>query len=280
LEREESGSLRVGKVDLSEARILGKTGLRVGPLGVASSFGAPAAAFEEAFERGCNYFYWGSMRKPGMREAIRNLCSQGKRDRLILALQSYSRSAALMEVFFKRGLAAAGVDHADVLLLGLHNKKPSPRVMERALELRQKGLCRFVGVSGHKRELFPRLARDNVFDLFHIRYNAAHRGAEKEIFPNLPADDRPGVVAFTATRWAQLINPKKTPPGETPPSASDCYRFVLSNPAVDVCICGPKDMSQMREALRTLDLGTLSPEEMGRMRRIGDYVHDHTSRFF
>ena len=31
--------------------ILGKTGLRVGRLGVASSYGAPASAFEEAFER-------------------------------------------------------------------------------------------------------------------------------------------------------------------------------------------------------------------------------------
>ena len=44
----------------AEKRILGRTGLRVGPLGVAASFGAPASAFEEAYERGCNYFYWGS----------------------------------------------------------------------------------------------------------------------------------------------------------------------------------------------------------------------------
>jgi hypothetical protein len=73
-------------------------------------------------------------------------------------------------------------------------------------------------------------------------------------------DSRPGVVAYTATRWAQIINPKKTPPGEVPASASDCYRFVLSNPEVDVCVCGPK--GQMREGLRTLDLGTLSPNDL------------------
>jgi hypothetical protein len=39
-----------------EPTILGGTGLRVCPLGVASSYGAPAEAFAEAFERGLNYF--------------------------------------------------------------------------------------------------------------------------------------------------------------------------------------------------------------------------------
>ncbi|MBW2358978.1 MAG: hypothetical protein JRF21_09900 [Deltaproteobacteria bacterium] len=76
------------------------------------------------------------------------------------------------------------------------------------------------------------------------------------------------------------MNAKKMPPGEAPPSASDCYRFVLSNPAVDVCMCGPKDIAQMREALRTLKLGPLNQEEIERMRKIGDYVHAHTGKFF
>jgi len=59
-------------------RILGGNGLKVGPLGLAASYGAPAEAFEEAFEKGCNYFYLGSGRhKAGMRQAIRNLCRQG-----------------------------------------------------------------------------------------------------------------------------------------------------------------------------------------------------------
>ena len=59
---------------LTKPRTLGRTGLKVGPLGVAASYGAPVEAFEEAFERGCNYFYWGSKRRSGMRKAIMNLC--------------------------------------------------------------------------------------------------------------------------------------------------------------------------------------------------------------
>jgi aryl-alcohol dehydrogenase-like predicted oxidoreductase len=263
-----------------EPTILGKTGLKVGRLGVAASYGAPTSAFEEAFERGCNYFYWGSMRKEAMAHAIRNICGRGKRDDLVIVIQSYSRSAFLMEAFVKRALNSLSIDQADVLILGWHNKRPSGQILDRALKMKDKGLYRFLGLSGHKRTLFSKLAEENIFDLFHIRYNAAHRGAEKETFPYLQGENRPGIISYTATRWGQLLNARKMPSKEAPPSASDCYRFVLSCPAVDVCMCGPKDTAQMREALRALKLGPLNPEELERMRKIGDYVHAHTTKFF
>jgi aryl-alcohol dehydrogenase-like predicted oxidoreductase len=265
---------------LSEKRTLGRTGLQVGRLGVAASYGAPAGAFEEAFERGCNYFYWGSMRKSGMAQAIGNLCGRGRRDELVIVLQSYSRSAALMEGFFERGLKTLRIDRADILLLGWHNKAPAQKILDKAIEMKDRGLFRFLGISGHNRRLFSELATLGIFDLFHVRYNAAHRGAEEEIFPHIRGESRPGVVSYTATRWGQLLNPKKMPPGEPPPPACDCYRFALTNAAVDVCVTGPKNAAQMAEALKALELGPLSQEEMTRMVRIGDYVHDHTARFF
>jgi aryl-alcohol dehydrogenase-like predicted oxidoreductase len=263
-----------------DQRILGKTGLRVGPLGVASSYGAPAPAFEEAFEKGCNYFYWGSRRTAEMGRAIKNICSCGKRDALVLVIQSYSRSAMLLEVSLKKALRSLALDCADILLLGWHNQLPAERFVEKALELKERGLCRFLALSSHNRSLFPQLARRGQFDLFHIRYNAAHRGAEEEVFPHLKNAPRPGTVVYTATRWGSLLQSKNMPPGEEALSACDCYRFALSNPAVDICLCGPKDVSQMREALRTLDLGALSEEQLGRMNRIGDYVREHGRKFF
>jgi len=47
----------------------------------------------------------------------------------------------------------------------------------------------------------------------------------------------------------------------------------LSNPAVDVCMMGARNLEMMRENLETLDLGPLTPEEMERIRRIGDHVY-------
>ena len=261
-------------------RTLGATGLEVGPLGLAASYGAPAEAFEEAFKKGCNYFYLGSGRhRSGMRLAIRNLCRQGQRDRLVIAIQSYARFGFIMEWYLKRNLRSMGLEQADIFILGWHNRPPSPGLIARAQKIKSKGLCRFLAMSGHQRRLFPQMAADGAFDLFHVRYNPAHRGAENEIFPHLEGDDRPGIVSYTATRWGQLLNPKKMPPGDPVPAASDCYRFVLSNPAVDVCMCGPRNREQMRAALSALELGPLEEEDMERMRRIGDYVHDHTRMF-
>src|SRR5512139_3571508 len=111
-------------MDFKKQRILGRTGLRVGRLGVACSYGAPTEAYEEAFERGVNYFYWGSMRKASMVQAIRNIIRKGKRDQLVIVIQSYSRSASLLEYSLRRGLKILGIDTADVFLLGWFNKPP------------------------------------------------------------------------------------------------------------------------------------------------------------
>ena len=122
-------------MDSFQTAILGQTGLRVGRLGVAAGYGAPTEAFEEAFEKGCNYFYWGSMRKSGMRQAIANICRKGKRDELVVLVQSYSRSPYLMEVFLKKALKSLNIDFADILLLGWHNRRPSKRILDRCLRM-------------------------------------------------------------------------------------------------------------------------------------------------
>ena len=65
---------------------LGGTGLEVGRIGMAGSYGVPAAAVEQAFERGVNYLYHGSIRRSAFAQALRNLAS--RRDRYVLVLQS------------------------------------------------------------------------------------------------------------------------------------------------------------------------------------------------
>jgi len=264
-----------------KTRTLGRTGLEVGRLGLAASYGAPAGAFEEAFEKGCTYFYYGSgRRRAGMRQALRNLCDRGARDKLVVAVQTYARFGLLTEYTVAKTLRSLGIDYADILILGWHNRRPSLGLVDQTMKLREKGLVRFIGLSGHNRKLFPELSKNGVFDLFHIRYNAAHRGAETESFPFLTGDNRPGLVTYTATRWGQLLKPKMMPAGEGPLTAADCYRFVLSNPDVDVCMCGPRDIGEMQMALSALDLGPFDDDKMNRVRRIGDHIHSHSKGFF
>jgi len=257
-----------------ETRTLGPTRLQVGRLGMAAGYGVPTAAVERAFERGVNYLYWGSVRRGPFGQALRNLKPQ--RDRMVLVLQSYSRLAALMAPSVERALGKLNFEHADVLLLGLWNHQPPIRILDAAAKLRERGLVRHIAISTHHRPLVADLDADPGFGIVHVRYNAVHKGAEGEVFqPLQAAGNRPGIVAFTATSWRQLLNAKKIPPGEKVPTATDCYRFVLSNPAVDVCMTGPSNAAQADDALRAIELGPMSAEELSWMRRVGDFIHGH-----
>jgi aryl-alcohol dehydrogenase-like predicted oxidoreductase len=266
-------------MDFTQPTTLGRTGLTVGRLGIASGYWAPADAIELAFERGCNYLTWGTFirgRSPHLREAVRRIVANGQRDRLVLSMFSYAHSASITERLFVGGLRALGIERADVLVLGYFSKTPSRGVIDGALRMKEKGLVRFIGLSGHNRKLFGELRREGVIDLFHIRYSAVHSGAEQDAFPHLGGPDRPGVVAFTAGAWGKLADPRKMPPGETPPPPADAYRFALSHSAVDVCMVGARTLAQMREDLAALERGPLAPGEMARMRRIGDHIYGRT----
>ncbi len=260
----------------NERIALGRTGLKVGRLGIASGYGAPAEAIEEAFERGCNYWTWGTVvkgRSKHMLKAIRSVAAKGQRDKLVLAMFTYAHSAYFTEKLFHKGLRVAGLDHTDLLILGYFSKIPPRRVLEGALKLKEKELVRFIGLSSHNRKLVAKLAAEGVIDAFHFRYNAAHRGAETEIFPNLPAAGGPGMVAFVGTANGRLLKAKNMPAGEEPPSAAGCYRFVLSHSSVHVCMTGTKTIEQMRENLTVLEKGPLTEDELARLRRIGDFIH-------
>jgi aryl-alcohol dehydrogenase-like predicted oxidoreductase len=262
-------------VNFRDQSTLGRTGLKVGRLGIGASYGVGSASVERAFhEYGVNYFYWGSARLGGMRAAIRNLAPSA-RDRIVVALQSYDRTGPLMRLFVERGLRRLDVDYADVLILGWHNAPPPPRIADAALRLKGEGKVRYLAVSGHHRPMFGALTREpeQPYDVFMFRYNAAHRGAERDIFPFLGLEERPGTTCYTATRWGQLLDRRRMPAGEAPLTAAECYRFVLSNPLADLCMTGPKNDEQMTEALKALDDGPLTDDEMARARRIGDHVH-------
>jgi aryl-alcohol dehydrogenase-like predicted oxidoreductase len=251
--------------------VLGATGLRVGRLGAAASYGVPAASVEAAFEQGVNYLYWGTFRRSGFGQAIRNLSSQ--RDRMVVVIQSYSRVAGLMAWSLERALGALHLDHADVLLLGLWNRPVPERILDAARKLKERGLVQYLAASSHDRPLIRRWVTAREFDVVHFRYNAIHTGAESDIFPYLPTENRPGTVAYTATSWKQLLDPKKVPKNEKVPRASDCYRFILARSEVDVCMTGPSNAEQMNEALEALRRGPMAEDELAWIRRVGAAIY-------
>ena len=255
-----------------ERMTLGRTGLSVTRLGVAASYGTDEAMVEEAVERGVNYLWWGALRTKKMAAGIRAVARKGRED-LVVVVHATSRKPAAISKRVDDALRRLGLDYLDVLLLAGHGRAPDPRLMERVMGLKEQGKLRFLALSTHRRPLIPELERNPQIDIYHLRYNAAHRGAEAEVFDHLPGEGGPGIVTFTSNRWGSLIDPARMPPGEPPPSAADCYRFVLTHPRVHVACCGPARTAELRQNLACLEQGPMSDEELERMRRIGRHVY-------
>jgi aryl-alcohol dehydrogenase-like predicted oxidoreductase len=257
-------------------RTLGRTGLTVSPLGLAPGRGTlPAREVERAFERGFRYFYWGTLRAKPFGEGLREVARQ-HRDEIAIAVQTYTRAASLMRMSVERALRKLSVDHAELLVLSWWNEPPPARILEAAVGLRDRGLIRHLLISCHNRRTFARYADNPDYDALMVRYNAAHPGAETEVFADLPTP-RPGIVSYTATRWGHLLDPAALPADEPPPRPSDCYRFVLTQPAVDIAMCAPRDADDLDEALATIERGPMSAEELAWMKRVGAQVKKSAS---
>ncbi|MBI5341826.1 MAG: aldo/keto reductase [Deltaproteobacteria bacterium] len=248
-----------------------KLGRRLFRLGLSGTFGLDEVGCREALER-IQYVFW-SPRMKGLTIALRDALA---RDR-----ERYAVSAGPLMGYFpgavrraaEASLRALNIDYLDVFQLYWLGRMSAftGTVQEELVKLRDEGKVRALGVSIHDRPRAGKLAEDSILDLLMIRYNAAHPGAEQDIFPHL-AKRRPMVVAYTATAWRKLLRAPRGWKGRVA-TAGDCYRFCLSCPHVDVTLIGPRNVAELRENLASLDPGPLSSEEMAFMRDFGRAVH-------
>lgn len=251
-------------------RPLGKTGLSTSPLGLAGSYGIDAAAVERAFhEYGINYFFV-SPRMTGLVEGIRRLVRSGHRDEIILASGAQIPMGFSIPREWSNHARALGVDHIDIFHLFWVQAEfyVSGKTWPAMQKLKQEGKVRALGISCHDRPLARALAERLQLDVLMIRYNAAHRGAEREIFASIGAR-RPGIVTYTATRWGRLLQPESD---LGPMTAPECYRFALTHPVVDVALCGARTYDEVRENAEGVLEGALAPERLEQVCRFGDAV--------
>jgi len=171
---------------------LGKTGRRVFRLGLSASYRPGRDAIVSAIDHGVNYFFaygFDSQMLRTLRDVFKT-----RRDELLIATGGYNwilwRSN--LRKALENRLRQLNTDHIDVFMfLGVMKPEQFPeRVREEMVRLREEGKVRAIGVSTHDRKLAGQLARSGALDLLMIRYNAAHRGAESDIFPYLEAHDR------------------------------------------------------------------------------------------
>ena len=252
---------------------------RVFRLGLATNYGVEGADLEWALAQGVNYLFW----TPNARKVTSSLKAALRRDRESLILATGPTTGYFggsIKRACERLLKALGTDYIDIFQifwLGRTSLWTSSTV-DALVSLRAAGKVRAIGVSIHDRKRAGKLAEDSPLDMLMVRYNAAHTGAEQDIFPYLDRS-KPAIVTYTATRWRGLLKRPKGWGGQAM-TAADCYRFCLSNPNVDVVLTGPKNRQQLQENIETLrKKGPLSEEENNWIRDYGKIVHDSSSRF-
>ena len=249
--------------------------LSVAPLGVSGSYGIDADGVERAFhELGVNYFFITS-KEDGVKVGVRRLIKAGHRDEIVIAGGANVPTGFGVRAGFEKDLKALGTDHLDVFQLfwvQYHwyvtgNTWPAMR------KLKEDGRVKVLGMSIHDRPLARKLAFEIAPDMLMIRYNAAHRGAEGEIFSTLTAN-RPAIVSYTATRWGKLLERAGDHDAMTP---EECYRFALSNANVDVVLSGPKTYAELEQNARGVALGPLPSKRLDEVRAFGDLVRKSVS---
>jgi hypothetical protein len=110
-----------------------------------------------------------------------------------------------------------------------------------------------IGLTTHQRALAAAWAGTGKLDMLMVRCNAAHRGAETDVFP-AAAQRRIPVVTFTGLRWGALLKPAPgVPPGFQPPDAAACYRFCVASENVAVALAAPSCRGELESCLSLLD---------------------------
>lgn len=260
---------------------LGAGGPVVHRLGLSTTYRPGKKTVYEAVDAGVNVFF-GFGIDTQMISVLRDVM-RGQREKFVVVTGPYNLiwGHSNIRQTLESRLRALRTDYLDLFLL-LGVLKPgefSARTREELYRLREEGKVRGVGLSTHNRKLAGQLAGEGAVDAVMIRYNAAHRGAEQDIFPHLSTHN-PGVISYTATRWRYLIRRPSSWAKDRPvPDAGMCYRFVLSNPHAHVCLTAPSNLKQSRENLASLQMGPLDEEEMTFIKSFGDVVH-HTKKWF
>ncbi len=237
-----------------------------------------------AIGRGVNFLNW-----CGVPDALsRTVAGLGERRRQVrVCVQFEARTAADAERELHQILGELHTDFVDVLTF-YYVEEPAEwqeiigpgGALEHCHRAQRAGRVGLLGLTTHQRRLAAAAAESGLLDLLMIRYNAAHRGAEEEIFPVAAARAMP-VVVYTCLRWGALLRATPDdPPGFVVPPAPAWYRFALQEPAVSVALMAPENRAELDEDLAVLEAaGPLPAEEYACLAEHGRRVRRYGGGF-
>jgi predicted aldo/keto reductase-like oxidoreductase len=250
-------------------RVLGKTGLKVAPVGYGVGFTPDPSVIARALDLGVNYYDTARDYAQGNSERLLGLALKGQRDKVVLVSKSMARSKAQLLSDIDESLKTLGTDHVDVYLM---HAKDSPaaipaEVVDTLDSIKKQGKTRFIGVSTHD----PNAIVDHILtlgklDVVLITYSFA-MGATRDAAIAKLRDAGIGVVAMKVMGAASsggagarggipAIKPMPTKEGSLA-----ALKWVFKNPGIAAAIPYMRDTEQLEMNIRAMTEPLTSQEE-------------------
>jgi hypothetical protein len=243
---------------------LGKTGLKVAPLGFGGTISDPSLVTRAA-DLGINYFDTARIYSQGNSERMLGVGLKGKRDKVLVAskTEANTRAGALAEL--DTTLKELGTDHLDVWFLHARDTPAaiSAECVDAQETARKQGKTRFLGISTHD----PAAVADHILSLGKhevvlFTYNFAMGAGRDAPIAKLRAAGIGLVAMKVTTPSGGGFGGGRGPgvPAQKPGAHLAALKWALKNPALATAVVTMTDTDVLTENFRAVT-EKLAPEE-------------------
>jgi len=249
-----------------ETRILGRTGLQVGVVGLGTEH-LPADrmnmddVLDVAVSGGVNYIDLFSDPTGALADYCETIgpAIRRHRERLVLTVHwgfVYHEPVDHCQLSFDQALERLGNDYAEIAMLTMVDSESlwtgwAQESIERIRRYQREGRVGYIGLSNHNVDVARMAVESGLIDvlMFPVNLYQHHGDSARAALLGTCAAREVGVVAMKPYHGGRLLTTEGRPTGITP---VQCLHYVLSQP-VDTAVPGARNAAQMRQALRYLE---------------------------
>ena len=270
-----------------ERRPLGARGLLVSPFCIGMV--GDARTVSAAFDLGYNFFFLtADLHWPGyaaLRDGLAMLFSRGGgvRDQVVVAVVSYMAQPEFCSSAFAEAFASVpGLARIDATIMGGAYTADFFGRLD-TYEGHRRGAIpgvRAIGASFHDRSAAALAVNHGLVDVAFTRYNPAHDGAERDLFPRVAGRKGPLLYGFKSTTgYLSRTRCKELglPADKWRPDVVDHYRFALTSPGLDGVLCAPGTPAEVEGIAAAMAKGPLDDDERAYMKDLALLGAGHAS---
>jgi len=263
-------------------RQLGSTGFKASEIGFGCMNMRDPELVHAAIDSGINYIDTAHLYMNGANEETVGQVMKTQRDKVFLTTKVPKRKPEEMEAMMETSLKRLQTDHVDLMLLHVASTRDNIlnedyiKVFDRA---RQKGICRFVGISNHanQTEVLDAVLESKFWEAALIGYNYMSPPGVSE---SIEKARKAGIAIIamknllTASWPPSPLDDIRTDKSGKITKAQTFIKWVLDDPYVDTTIPGMTAFEHLAEDMAVMGI-RMSFDERRTLYRYGERLRGH-----